>query len=116
MRSRTTLDRSCLRCFFHKNQHRLDSEWHSFLDCPLNRASRREFHLLAKLHFVFDGHSSVETLALLIARVRADPLSLNVFCALFSTGERQSAALLQQLSLDAQLAELDAKLNRMFHV
>ena len=47
-------------------------------------------------------------MALLVARVREDPLLLTAL-ALFFAGERQSALLVRQLSLDAQRAELDVK-------
>ena len=46
----STWDRSCLYCFYHHEQFYLDSEWHSFLECPLVRSPRREFVLLTKLH------------------------------------------------------------------
>ena len=78
----STWDRSGPQCVFHKNQHRLDSERHKFLDCPLNRASRLEFFLLTTLHFFFDGHRD-KKLAVLVARVREDPLSLNTFARFF---------------------------------
>ena len=46
----STWDRSCLYCFYHHEQFYLDSEWHSFLECPLVRSPRREFVLLTNLH------------------------------------------------------------------
>ena len=110
-----TWDRSCIHSLFHKNQHRLDSERHKFLDCPLNRASRLEFFLLTTLHFFFDGHRD-KKLAVLVARVREDPLLLTVL-ARFSLGARDNRRhFFRQLSLDAQRAELDLKLNRLFRV
>ena len=75
----STWDRSCLYCFYHHQQFYLDSEWHSFLECPLVHSSRREFLLLTKLDCFFEKDCTVENLALLVARIREDRKLVNAF-------------------------------------
>ena len=76
---KSTWDRSCLYCFYHYQQFYLDSEWHSFLECPLVHSSRREFLLLTKLDCFFEKDCTVENLALLVARIREDRKLVNAF-------------------------------------
>ena len=65
-------ERFCLHCLLNSPDQRLDSEWHVFLDCPLTEKACREFVVLTKLETCFHGTSSVEKLALLIARIKDD--------------------------------------------
>ena len=64
--------------------------------------------------FFFD--SAAETLALLVARVREYPLSLNAFARFSIQVSDNRRHFFRQFSLDAQRAELDMKLIRMFHL
>ena len=68
----STWDRSFLYGFYRYEQHYFDSEWHSFLEFPLIRSSRREFISLTRLDCYIENDSSVEKFVLLVARVRED--------------------------------------------
>ena len=57
----------------------MDSEWHSFFECPLIHSPRREFILLTQLEIIFENGSSVEKIALLVARVREENILVNAF-------------------------------------
>ena len=70
-------DLVCIVSTIMNEQFYLDSEWHSFMECPLVRSQRREFILSTKLHDCFDCDSSVENFALLVARVREDKKFVN---------------------------------------
>ena len=72
-------ERLCLHCVLNSPEHRLDSEWHAYMDCPLTEKARREFVLTTKLETFFQGTSSIESFALLIARIRDDTRLINAF-------------------------------------
>ena len=55
----------------------MDSEWHSFFECPLIHSPRREFSLLTQLESNFENGGSVEKFALLVARVREEKRLVN---------------------------------------
>ena len=92
----------------------MDSEWHAYLDCPLTENARREFVLLTKLETCFHGTSSVEKLALLVARIRDDSRLIDAF-ARFSlqvqcirkVSFRSLSSAAKKVELAARIAALD---------
>ena len=89
----------------------MDSEWHAYLDCPLTENARREFVLLTKLETCFHGTSSVEKLALLIARIRDDSRLIDAF-ARFSLQVQciRRVSFFRRLSSEAKKVELAARI------
>ena len=110
----STWDRSCLYCFFHHKQHFVDSEWHSFFECPLIHHPRREFLLLTRLESIFENGSSVENLALLIARVREDRRLLNALARFALQVREHREKWFWQLSSEAMKQRLARKLEMYF--
>ena len=110
----STWDRSCLYCFFHHQQHFVDSEWHSFFECPLIQNPRREFILLTRLESIFENGSSVENLALLIARVREDHRLLNALARFALQVREHREKWFWQLSSEAMKQSLARKLEMYF--
>lgn len=55
----------------------MDSEWHSFLECPLLHDPRSEFVFLTKLDDFFDHRTSIENFVFLVARIREEKRLVN---------------------------------------
>ena len=105
-RSRRVTAKSKLfvQCSREKNrkQHFLDSEWHSFFECPLIDSPRREFILLTKLDHLFERRSSVEQFALLVARVREEKKWVNALARLAIQVQEHRRKWFRQLSTEAK--------------
>ena len=112
----STWDRSCLYCFYHHEQFYLDSEWHSFLECPLVRSPRREFVLLTKLHTFFENDCSVENFALLVARVREDKYLVNALARFARQIHDSRQCWFRQLSSEATKQRLAEMLETRFNI
>ena len=112
----STWDRSCLHCFYHHEQFYLDSEWHSFLECPLVRSPRREFVLLTKLHTFFENDCSVENFALLVARVREDKHLVNALARFARQIHDLRQCWFRQLSSEATKQRLAEMLETRFNI
>ena len=104
-------ERRCLYCLMHNSlDRRLDSEWHAYMDCPLNESARREFVLLTKLETFFEGTSSVEKLALLVARIRDDSSLVNAFARFSLQVQCSRKVWFRRLSSEAKKIELAEKI------
>ena len=112
----STWDRSCLYCCFHHGEFVLDSEWHSFLECPLLHAPRREFVLLTKLDDFFDHRSSIEKFALLVARIREEKRLVNAFARFALQVHEIREDWFRQLSPEAMQNSLAIKLETSFSI
>ena len=112
----STWDRSCLYCFYHYEKFYLDSEWHSFMECPLVRSQRREFILSTKLHNCFDCDSSVENFALLVARVREDKKFVNALARFARQIHDSRQCWFRQLSSEAIKQRLAHLLETRFSI
>ena len=88
----------------------MDSEWHVFLDCPLTEKACREFVVLTKLETCFHGTSSVEKLALLIARITNDSRLIDAFARYSLQVQCIRKVSFRRLSSDAKKAELAARI------
>ena len=88
----------------------MDSEWHAYLDCPLTEKARREFLLLTKLETCFRGTSSVEKLALLIARIRDDSRLIDAFARFSLQVQCIRKVSIRRLSSEAKKVELAARI------
>ena len=95
--------------------HCLDSEWHSIFDCPLHFAARQEFLLLTKLDSFFDSRSSVENLALLIARIREKSSLVHALARFALQIQTNRRNWFRQLSTEANKTTLAAKLPVVGH-
>ena len=95
--------------------HCLDSEWHSIFDCPLNLAAREEFLLLTKLDHFFECSSSVEQLALLIARIREKSSLVHALARFALQIQTNRRNWFRQLSTEANKRALAAKLEVVTH-
>ena len=112
----STWDRACLYCFFHHQQHHVDSEWHSFFVCPLVHSPRREFILLTRLERNFENSSTVENLALLVARVREDKKLVNALARFALQVQEHRNHWFRQLSSEAMKQSLATKLDTYFSI
>ena len=108
--------RACLYCFVHHKALILDSEWHSFMECPLVRSQRREFILSTKLHNCFDCDSSVENFALLVARVREDKKFVNALARFARQIHDSRQCWFRQLSSEAIKQRLAHLLETRFSI
>ena len=97
-------------------QFYLDSEWHSFLECPLVRSPRREFVLLTKLHTFFENDCSVENFALLVARVREDKYLVNALARFARQIHDSRQCWFRQLSSEATKQRLAEMLETRFNI
>ena len=88
----------------------MDSEWHAYLDCPLTENARREFVLLTKLETCFHGTSSVEKLALLVARIRDDSRLIDAFARFSLQVQCIRKVSFRRLSSEAKKVELAASI------
>ena len=102
--------------FHHHEQFYLDSEWHSFLECPLVRSPRREFVLLTKLHTFFENDCSVENFALLVARVREDKHLVNALARFARQIHDSRQCWFRQLSSEATKQRLAEMLETRFNI
>ena len=75
---------------------------------------RREFILLARLETIFENGSSVENLALLIARVREDQRVVNALARFALQVREHREKWLWQLSSEAKKQRLARKLEMYF--
>ena len=98
------------------NQDHLDSEWHAYFECPLLHSPRRAFLLLTRLESLFDNGSSVENLALLVARVREDRKLVNALARFALQVQECRQDWFRQLSSEAKRKSLDEKLSRFFSI
>ena len=94
----------------------MDSEWHSFLECPLTHSPPREFLLLTKLDRFFEKDCSVENFALLVARVREDKKLVNVFARFACQICDSRECWFRQLSAEATKQEFAAMLGMCFNI
>ena len=93
-------------CVLNSPEHRLDSEWHAYMDCPLTEKARREFVLTTKLETFFQGTSSIESFALLIARIRDDTRLINAFARFSLQVQSIRKVWFRRLSSEAMKVEL----------
>ena len=99
-------ERLCLHCVLNSPEHRLNSEWHAYMDCPLTEKARREFVLTTKLETFFQGTSSIESFALLIARIRDDTRLINAFARFSLQVQSIRKVWFRRLSSEAMKVEL----------
>ena len=97
-------------------QFYLDSEWHSFLECPMVRSPRREFVLFTKLHTFFENDCSVENFALLVARVREDTHLVNALARFARQIHDSRQCWFRQLSSEATKQRLAEMLETRFNI
>ena len=76
------------------------------MDCPLTEKARREFVLVAKLETFFQGTSSIESFALLIARVRDDTRLISAFARFSLQVQSIRKVWFRRLSSEAMQVEL----------
>ena len=94
----------------------MDSEWHSFFECPLIHVPRREFLLLTRLESLFENASSAENLALLVARVREDKKLVHAFARFALQVHEYRQSWFRQLSSEAQRKSLATILETYFSI
>ena len=109
-------DLVCIVSTIMNEQFYLDSEWHSFMECPLVRSQRREFILSTKLHNCFDCDSSVENFALLVARVREDKKFVNALARFARQIHDSRQCWFRQLSSEAIKQRLAHLLETRFSI
>ena len=88
----------------------MDSEWHVYLGCPFTEKAGWEFVLRTKLETCFHGTSSVEKLALLIARIRDDSRLIDAFARYSLHIQCIRKAWFRRLSSEAKKVELAARI------
>ena len=76
----------------------------------MTEKARREFVLLTKLETCFHGTSSVEKLALLIARIRDDSRSIDAFARYSLQVQCIRKVWFRRLSSEAKKVELAARI------
>ena len=109
-------DLVCIVSTIMNEQFYLDSEWHSFMECPLVRSQRREFILSTKLHNCFDCDSSVENFALLVSRVREDKKLVNALARFARQIHDSRQCWFRQLSSEAIKQRLAHLLETRFNI
>ena len=76
------------------------------MDCPQNVHARREFQLVTNLSFFFRERSTVDKLALLVARIREDVSLINALARFTLQVQRNRCRLFRHLSSEARKEEL----------
>ena len=85
-------------------------------ECPLIHCPRREFILLTRLDSLFEKGSSVENLALLVARVREDKKLVHAFARFALQVQQIRQHWFRQLSSKTKQQSLALKLETYFTI
>ena len=83
------------------------------MDCPLVEKARREFVLVTKLETFFEGASSIESFALLFARVRDDTRLISAFARFSLQVQSIRKVWFRRLSSEAMKFELAERIGAL---